>query len=572
MSFLNRKDFQERKAKDLQIRADYGLDITLGKSKDEANHMADIVKVSMRTLDGKSPAEQLRVLKNEYAKVFDKASHLNKLMKESTDKIELMTLEKRETIEQEKRLKNAIVKIVSNFPGVDHLKDQVEKGTWNVEDITSELQIAVKNMATRIQRVNVYIDELENEREKNEELEKEMEIMSNEKDALIEKNGLYLEGLKKILVIEQNLAKRAKTEEVKEVEVKVSSPEVDYDPFEEEVSSEIDLDIFAPVKEPIIEVKKVVKEQPVIAKITPSEDKIIKVEPVVKKEEEAPYKPHFDFDNVFTKSKKNDKPKVKREVVLDIFNDNISTYVNNLTSVQKSVLQVVGNTGVSRLEELRLEFEKTPELKELFMERGEFNQKALGQNLKLIREMGIFDEEKIHIGGKVNPDILTFHLSEIGKQAFKYEFRENPAITEKTELKATYKSLQRAYILRDLDTLFISMGYSKKDHDLVDVLYEKDGEQLPLLLQLGIETEEEWIIRLTNYQNVWKSDIYIVYANNELQLATGNGMRFFTYWITKGMGREMAITNKIRLMGAPISLLKKKPKHMWTGIDFSPKE
>jgi hypothetical protein len=116
------------------------------------------------------------------------------------------------------------------------------------------------------------------------------------------------------------------------------------------------------------------------------------------------------------------------------------------------------------------------------------------------------------------------------------------------------------------------MGYSKKDHDLVDVLYEKDGEQLPLLLQLGTETEEEWIRRLNDYQNVWKSDIYTVYANVEIGKPNGNGMKFFANWITKGMGMETAKLNEIRQMSAPISLLKKKPAYMWTGMNFSSKK
>jgi len=165
-------------------------DFTVGEERDKVDYLSDIEKISLKELDKKSPKEQLKILKIEYNRLFDKLNYLNDSVSNNERLISDLQMERRADEEEVRQMKNLVRKIVHLFPGQGELKAIVDRGFWKVDDVFDEIENLVVTLLTRL-------------KETDEHIEQEVGKVKDENSALKEKLLQYKAYFNKITELEQ---------------------------------------------------------------------------------------------------------------------------------------------------------------------------------------------------------------------------------------------------------------------------------------------------------------------------------------------------------------------------------
>lgn len=583
-------------------------DIHIGEERDKIDYLSNIEKLSLKELDKKPPKEQLKILKIEYNRLFDKLNTLNQSVSNSERLISDLQMERRSDEEEVRQMKNLIRKVAHLFPGQTDLKETVDRGAWKVDEVFEPIESIVLLLLTKIKQT----DEL---------IEEEVGKVKKENSSLKEKILQYKQYINKIEELEQMILHQQATinqhSQVKEIVT--SSP-------------------VSPIQEPISQVKNLETTKNIAETQNPqveNREERLRNNDVISIEEEslepntAEHNPHFseffsEFKASFEKMKEDEKIKdsivettefkkepssppssepslastvttegdnrshskhplspdyieTEKEEVDDLFDDTIDVYLQNLSVQQEYLLTVIGKTGISRNSDLK-EFLKSDSLGQQYYFIGKkYNSNALNRDIADLRDKSILSDEQVSYGGKGGGNFNVYELSKTGKSCFKKINNDNPVVPEKKQIVRHHASLEHGYLIKDSANIFRDMGY-KVYTDLEDVsikidpkhrkvfdfiIENEEGKLMHIEVERGTHTQEDFSYAMDKIYEITK-EFYFICPNE--QVKNKNTKKKFFTWVTKTLG---GIQNAdVVLNMTTIEQLRKKQKNLWEVTDL----
>lgn len=600
-------------------------DFSVGEERDKVDYLSDVDKLSLKELDKKSTKEQLKILKIEYNRLYDKLSFMNESVSNNERLISDLQMERRADEEEVRQMKNLVRKIVHLFPGQGDLKAIVDRGLWKVDDVFEDIEGLVVNLLTRL-------------KETDEIIEQEIGKVRDENSALKEKLLQYKAYFKKITELEemiiqqQNSAAQAhnsqstplntpspseitttvdesdevfnehddetesnslsSTEDFPEIEQVEANEEAqentaEHSPHFSDFFNEFTAS-FNKMKE---DEKKEVTKQTEDAEETPKP-----VAQPIKKEEDL--KPNFiekqpsPTPPVQTPENKQipqetksgtkhplspDYVETEKEEVDDLFDDSIDAYLQNLSVQQEYLMTVIGKTGISRNSDLK-EYLKEDSLGQQYYFVGKkYNSNALNRDIAELRDKSILSDEQVSYGGKGGGTFNVYELSKTGKSCFKKVTNDNPVVPEKKRIVGHHASLEHGYLIKDSAKIFREMGYKvytdledvsikidPKHRKVFDFIVEDDeGKLMHIEVERGTHTQDGFSDAMDKIYEITK-DFYFICPNE--QVKNKNTKKKFFTWVTKTLG---GIQNAdVTLNMTTIEQLRKKPKNLWEVTDL----
>lgn len=600
-------------------------DFSVGEERDKVDYLSDVDKLSLKELDKKSTKEQLKILKIEYNRLYDKLSFMNESVSNNERLISDLQMERRADEEEVRQMKNLVRKIVHLFPGQGDLKAIVDRGLWKVDDVFEDIEELVVNLLTRL-------------KETDEIIEQEIGKVRDENSALKEKLLQYKAYFKKITELEemiiqqQNSAAQAhnpqsaplNTPSPSEITTTVDESDEVFNKQDDEAESNSlsSIEDFSEIEQ--VEVNEEAQENTAehsphfsdfFNEFTASFNKMKEDEKkeVTKQTEDAeetpkpvaqPIKKEEDLKPNFVEKQPSPTPPVQtpenkqipqetksgtkhplspdyveteKEEVDDLFDDSIDAYLQNLSVQQEYLMTVIGKTGISRNSDLK-EYLKEDSLGQQYYFVGKkYNSNALNRDIAELRDKSILSDEQVSYGGKGGGTFNVYELSKTGKSCFKKVTNDNPVVPEKKRIVGHHASLEHGYLIKDSAKIFREMGYKvytdledvsikidPKHRKVFDFIVEDDeGKLMHIEVERGTHTQDGFSDAMDKIYEITK-DFYFICPNE--QVKNKNTKKKFFTWVTKTLG---GIQNAdVTLNMTTIEQLRKKPKNLWEVTDL----
>ncbi|XIH25773.1 hypothetical protein C1N73_29730 (plasmid) [Priestia aryabhattai] len=597
-------------------------DFSVGEERDKVDHLSDVDKLSLKELDKKSLKEQLKILKIEYNRLYDKLSFMNESASNNERLISDLQMERRADEEEVRQMKNLVRKIVHLFPGQGDLKSVVDRGLWKVDDVFEDIEGLVVKLLNRLKETDDII-------------EQEIGKVRDENSALKEKLLQYKAYFKKITELEemilqqQNSTVQAHNPQSAPYNAPSPSELTPRDEDSDELLNETENNLLSPdeevpetgsfesneevqentaehsphfsdffneftasfnkmkedEKKEVLKQTDVVKETPELVDVSPKSVGDLKPDFVEKKSSPIPpsaepskKKPEPQETKAATKHPLSpDYVETEKEEVDDLFDDSIDAYLQNLSVQQEFLMTVIGKTGISRNSDLK-EYLKEDSLGQQYYFVGKkYNSNALNRDIAELRDKSILNDEQVSYGGKGGGTFNVYELSKTGKSCFKKITNDNPVVPEKKRIVGHHASLEHGYLIKDSAKIFREMVY-KVYTDLEDVsikidpkhrkvfdfiVEDEEGKLMHIEVERGTHTQEGFSDAMDKIYEITK-DFYFICPNE--QVKNKNTKKKFFTWVTKTLG---GIQNAdVTLNMTTIEQLRKKPKNLWEVTDL----
>ncbi|MGN5650556.1 hypothetical protein [Bacillus sp. Brlt_9] len=604
MDYKNRNSGQ--KSNDLLSDFD---DFSIGEEREKVDYLSDIDKLSMKELDKKAPKEQLKILKLEYNRLYDKLTSLNKTITANERVISDIQMERREEEKQIQQMKDLIRKIVHLFPGQRHIKDLVDRGNWDINEVFDDIEEIVRSVLDKLREMDTFI-------------ESEISKYSEENTVLKQKILQYKEYVAKIEQLEQMILNGGHTppaqqnvtinEQINdEVEVEQPDPvnvEPELDENQESIHNDTPSNSTDDSAQPTVpehnphfqsffnefttSVTRMKDEETKSKTPAPAPSPTPAPSPATPRIEKKPspstvQKPiHNPINDTIptteTGTKKHplspDYVETEKQEVEDLFDSNIEEYIQNLSAQQEYVLTIIGKTGISRNPDLKEYLKDDPIGQSFYVSGKKFNYTSLSKDVSELRDKGILSDQQVNYGGKGGGSIfIVYELSKVGKACFKMLNDDNPVVPEKKRIVDLHASLEHGYLIKDSAKLFQEMNYKvytdlddvsfkidKTHRKVFDFIVENDeGKLMYIEVERGTHTQEGFSNAMDKIYQITK-EFYFICPNDTIKNKETK-KKFFT-WITKTLG---GIKNAdVILNMTTIEQLRKKPKNVWEVTDL----
>lgn len=578
------------------------FDLEFGIEKDVANHLSDLKKISLRELDKKTPKEQLKILKTEYQRVYDKANHLNNLLVTSDKTNDDFMIKLRQSEKHTKDVRKLLRDIAFILPGSSELKNVIDKGSWTIDDVKYLFPDSLESLIKRLDNIDNLIEEhtltLQKENEELKEkiivYRKAMVEIDKLKAMILNKNAnstnaqtTYKEKTIEVPDIESDdkLNVEKETDSIEKQTEEPSASEVNSDPTKSENNKEekhkLHFEEFYNDFQSNYEKNN--KNKNTVEKETNYSGKD-KVEKKINKDTSTTSKPTKANNQDKQVNKVDNHPlspdfvEVEKESVSELFDDNIEDYINNLSYNQEFILGVIGRTGISRNPDLRTFLTKDEEGSKIYMKGRKFDYSSLSYDVSNLRDKGILLDEKINLGGNSgSSNMIVFELSDIGKQCYKSAFNDDPVIAEKRRIVKDHASLEHAYLIKDSANVFRELGYkvytelsdvtfkvSNNRRKVFDFLIENDKKEIAHIeVERGTHNKDDFFDAMDKIYEITKS-FYFITPN--AQVKDKKTRQMFFSWITERLGGIQKADVVLHI--TTIDTLRKKPKNIWEITDL----
>jgi len=559
------------------------LDEEFGEEKDKPNVLSTVSRVDFVQLDQKPVKTQIKELKREYLNLLDALEDANKridsLEKGSSSRSVELHEVKKETI----HLQEAIRLITNILPDGSALKKQLETTNWKISDVQKELLERIQFVVDRVKNVDVYV-------------EKKMESVAGEskiyKKKLIQYEAefskledRYNAAVDHIQSIEQQLGDaqhqlQVMTAKVQELQKQQhSAPQTaqthTFEPIHKRTFEE---PIAEPVVEPVIEPE--LTFEPVIQPTIEPEPTFEPIVPII--EEPVQETPKFDRFDRFEKTTAEPAPVAAAPVDDDEEEPDghilleIDRYLDTLPDSHKLVIQMIGEYGVSRNQELRELMEKDPIGNREFFKGNKFSYQDMSATVKTLRDGGFLDAEKVKLGSRGGYNFTVYELTTLGKAIYKSITHKKPVVSEKKLITNQHASLEHGFLIKDCAQIFAEMGYTvfteRKDVSVklpdgkrkdFDFIMEKDGNRSYIEVERGTHTDDDFFDALDKMYQITNEFFFI--APNEEKLFGKTKVQVFK-WIKERLGGMDKAKGKLTVNFATFEKVKKKLPNPWETI------
>lgn len=540
------------------------MNIDLGEDRDIPDYISDIERISLRELDKKPTREQLKVLKLEYNRLYDKILQLNDIIIASERNVNDLMITKREDDGRIQALRYIIRNFANSLPGNPELKDVVSKGNWNRDDVTPLLQKSIEDINNRLNNLDEEIIEATKELKK-ENLALKDRILKNQK---IVSEIKALEDL-----VHKKLKGKSNTSNTTKEELKESSfVEPEEKPIKRNVQTKKDSkkhDVNKTKENTDHTEKHDAHFGEFFNEFERSYEKL-------KADENKKKADNNNFSD-FEENKANDKHplspdyvETEKQEVSDLFDDNLSSYLNTLSDNQEFILGIIGTTGISRNPDLRDFLSEHKEGKEIYWRAGKINYQQLSNDVSELRGKNILNSKKLNLGSG-GTNTIVYELSDIGKQCFKSLFNDNPVVPERKRIIDLHGSLEHGYLIKDSSSLFVDMGYkvytdlkdvtvriSNNQRKVFDFVIEKDEKKMHIEVEMGTHNKDDFFHAMDKIHKI-TNEFYFICPNDKVKDQKTKQM--FFRWVTEKLGGFKKANVILNI--TTINQLRKSPKHIW---------
>lgn len=593
----------ERRYKDRENKVERkttkDLDMEVGKEKDKPNVLSTIERVNFVKLDQLPVKSQIKEMKREYLNLLDALEDANKQIdsltkSNSNQRIELQQLKKEVNGQQ-----HLIRTVADNLPDGVKLKKLLEATNWSVTDIENELMERMKFLVDRVKNVEVYVEKQAEAQINENKIYKKKLIQYEAEFTKLEER--YNQAVDHINVIEPKLQDALGQVEVlkRQTSRPNVTPEFHPIPPTKPVEQPKEEPVYKPAPEqrskpkpapkPVIE-KKVEPYMEVEVELEPEMEMEMELEPEMEIEVELPVPepvveppmPKFErFDRFETQEEEPTVEEVAPQEEEDEAADGhilleIDRYLENLPNSHKLIIQVIGEHGVSRNQELREILEADPTGNAMFFKGKKFSYQDMSANVKTLRDGGFLDAEKVKLGSRGGYNFTVYELTSLGKAIYKALTNKKAVVSEKKLITNQHASLEHGFLIKDCAQVFKEMDYTvytdRKDLTVklpdgrrkdFDIIIEKDGNKQYIEVERGTHTDEDFFDAMDRIYQV-TNEFYFI-APNEEKLFGKTKIQVFK-WIKERLGGMDKAKGKITVHFATYEKVKKKLPNPWETI------
>lgn len=270
--------------------------------------------------------------------------------------------------------------------------------------------------------------------------------------------------------------------------------------------------------------------------------------------------------------KKEDETKIKpSELPKYVFIDT-DLYTSDLDEMHDYLVQVIGETGISRNSKLKEYIKNDREGKELFMSNNKINNNEIYSKIKHLREKNILNHEQVKLGGMHAYNFTAYELSDVGKSYYYKLTRKLPKESEMSLVKKEHDSLSHGYLIIESAEEFEKMGYKiytdrksctvklpNNKRKVFDLILEKDGKKMYVEVETGTHNEDDFAKAMDKIYEITQ-DVYFIAPNSSILVKETKTNVF--KWINKRGGIE-SMRGKLTLNFTTLDKIKKKAKTLW---------
>lgn len=536
------------------------LDELIGDDQDTNDHMRNITKIDFIQLNKEPEKRQNVTLKREYLTLLDKIEELNKELSKLSKFSSDTGIELHQAIKEQNRIKEVIRTLGSMIPDNKELKDTLNQMNWKIEDIEDDLVSSFQRAIDRIKNADEYVEE-------------KMKLV-NQENKNLKRLILHMESEKTDLEQQlENVSLRHQTPPNQPTSTETSSLEETAEPqISQEEEELIKLEQEIEEKRKVIEKNNIKKEnnppKPLTEKTLPNiaNNKIEEYSTRDYKEEET--------------IEQEEEEEIDTHMLLDV-----ERHIQILPEARKYIIEVIGQTGISRNQELRTFLENDEKGKSHFQKGTKFNYQDMSAATKGLKDSGYLLAEKVNLGSKGGYNFQVFELSDIGKAIYKVISKKGSVPPEKKSILSQHKSLEHGYLIKDCATEFEEMGYKvfTERQDLrfdlpegkrkdFDIIIEKDDEKCFIEVERGTHTDEDFFNAMDKIykvmQNLNRTPAEFHFVSPNEQVLFGKTKRQFFLWIKQRLGGIEETKGKITVHFTTFDKVKKRQKNLWETINL----
>ena len=500
------------------------LDVQIGEEKDKTDYLREFPKLQMKELNNMKENQQVKQLKQEYNRLYDRMLEMNDQIGKHEKEIMDLQMNKRANEKEVQRMKTLIRSIVYMFPGGSNVKSVIDTSGWKTEDVENDIITLITEVLARIKNVDSIIQqETKNVSDENKLLKQEV--------VRLQSQVLRIEELEKYILAmqEQHQSQPAPAPQAP------ARPEPEPEP---QTPSEP-----KPFVTPFIFPKD---ETPAVPDAPKPAEKlpVFPVPPISEESKEAEHPKPFSFNPPQPAA---DPSPVDEDDGDDLVLMNVEGYIEALNDESRFVLKIIGEFGFSRNNELKIYLEQNPEGQALFTRGNKFSYPEMSQVVKHLRDTQLLDSEQVKLGGRGGgSNFIVFELSKLGKAVYKKMSGKKPVVSEKKLITNQHASVEHGYLIKDSAALFQEIGYNVlMDRDDVsiklangqrkdfDMILEKDGVKKYIEVERGTHSKDDFFEAMNKIKEV-TNEFYFVCPNEQVKF--GKTKRMFFQWITEELG------------------------------------
>lgn len=268
------------------------------------------------------------------------------------------------------------------------------------------------------------------------------------------------------------------------------------------------------------------------------------------------------------------------EIIIPI---NIEEHIQSLNDKRLFVLKAIGKYGYSRNQELSDFIQEDAEGLEVFGGKGKNIKQETTNITRGLIDSTYLSASRITMGGRGGHNFNAFELTNIGKAIYKHLTKQQPVISEMSQLKKHHGSYEHGYLIKESSDRFRELGYTVYTdldscrYDLpdgsgfkrFDFVIEKDGEKQLIEVERGTHNEEDFFHMCDKIFAITKQFYFITPNQTVLYDKT---RKYFHLWIKKRMGgsSDPRIKGQVTVNLLSFDTLTKTPlpKQLWKTTKF----
>ena len=544
-----------RKSKEVDEDEDLGyLDENIASEKTKTSFIKKIRELNLIELDKQPPKVQLKELKKSYLELTGLIQQIEKDYTKNEDELSRKSLELHQIKREIQKTKETLRVIVGMMPDGGKLKERLDTSIWYISEMEEAILTKVKNLVERNKNIDSYV-------------KKELETVLGENKTLKRELVRYQAEMVRM---EEHYTQLLSQNTKPQVTPPPTVIEVEED--EEEVPT------FKPEPKPKAKpVEKPVQKEKGISGFFADDSDVSDDEEEEDVAPEPEEKKEFKFNFTSELEEAEEVPAGEAEEDDDdgkFHIIDIERYVENLSEANKIIISLIGETGVSRNNEMRPLLETSEEGMKFFGRSGKFSYQDMSATVKQLRDGGFIDNEQIKLGAKGGYNFTCYELTQLGKAVYKnLSGGKKAAVSEKKLIENQHKSLEHGFLIKDCATEFRAMGYTVYDDradvtvklpsgakKVFDLILELDGKKQYIEVERGTHNDEDFFNAMDKIYEV-TPEFYFV-SPNETQLFGKTKVQFYK-WLNERLGGIDKAKGKITVNFATFENIKKRGKTIW---------
>lgn len=169
--------------------------VQFGEEKDKTDYLKEFPKLQMTSLNGMKEAQQTKILKQEYNRLYDRMLEMNDQLLQHENSIISLQMGRRSHDKEMDKIKTLIRNVVYMFPGGSGIKQIIDTSGWKTDDVDEGILSLVSDVIGKYKNMDLVIQrETKSATDENKRLKQEVVRLQGHLAKLDELERMILNG------------------------------------------------------------------------------------------------------------------------------------------------------------------------------------------------------------------------------------------------------------------------------------------------------------------------------------------------------------------------------------------